>query len=69
VSERIDDGTHAVAPELVLDRLHQLGAGLHRAIDGGVGIGNVDHEAAGRAAARLRPERVPARHFVREHEA
>jgi beta-aspartyl-peptidase (threonine type) len=69
VAERVDDRADAIAPELVLDGLDHLGAGLHRAIDRCVCIGHVDHEAAGGAAARFRTQRIPGRHFVRQHEA
>jgi hypothetical protein len=58
VAEWIHDSADAIAPELVLDRLHDLGAGLHRAIDRCVRVGHVDHEAAGRAAARFRAQRI-----------
>ena len=38
VAERIDHRAHAIAPELVVDRLVDLRAGLHRAIERRVGI-------------------------------
>src|SRR5207342_3710348 len=68
VAKRIEHGAHAVAPELVLGVLYQLGPCLYGPVDRGVHVGHIDHESAGGSAPRLRAEGIPFLEFIREHE-
>src|SRR5437879_8242676 len=67
VSKRIRYGAQAIAVKLVLQSFLDRRSGLHSLVENGIDIIDIDHQAHGRAAKRLRPFVAHFREFVREH--
>src|SRR6476659_4869915 len=69
VPEGVDHLAVAVTPEGVHRRHAGRGAGLDGALEGGVGVFDVEVKRAGRAAERLRRAGSHVRKLVAEHQA
>ena len=67
MAERVAQRAVALAPGLVLDLQHRLGAGRHRAGDGGVDVRHLQVDRHRRSPEPGRPDHAEVRELVADH--